>query len=113
MIIGDNLAPLHFRARKVYWNTPTIILALILDLAKFQMYSFYYYTTRTHFDCRLLYSDTDSLLFKILSRKFYEELARKPVSVTSNFDIFNYTNDHYLYSTEKKQLVPKLKEEIA
>ena len=41
---------------------------------------------RAHFDCRLLYSDTDSLLYKIRSTDFYEELARKPASVVSEFD---------------------------
>ena len=44
MIFGENLAALPFRARKVYWNTPTIVGATILDLAKYQMYSFHYYT---------------------------------------------------------------------
>ena len=62
MIFGDNLAALSFHARKIYWNTPTIIVATIRDLAKYQMYNFHYYTMRAHFDCRLLYSDTDSLL---------------------------------------------------
>ena len=61
-IFGYNLAALSFRARKIYWNNPTIIGATILDLAKYQMYSFHYFTMRAHFDCRLLYSDTDSLL---------------------------------------------------
>ena len=98
MIFGDNLAALSFRARKIYWNTQTIIGATILDLAKYQMYSFHYFTMRAHFDCRLLYSDTDSLLYKIRSTDFYEELARKPASVVSEFDFSNYPNDHYLYS---------------
>ena len=86
MTFGDNLAALSFRARKVYRNTPTIIRATMLDLAKYQMYSFHYYTMRAHFDCRLLYSDTDSSLCKIRSTDFYEELAQKPASVVSEFD---------------------------
>ena len=35
--------------RKVYWNNPTTIGATIFVLAKYQMYSFYYYTTHAHF----------------------------------------------------------------
>ena len=77
------------------------------------MYSFHYFTMRAHFDCRLLYSDTDSLLYKIRSTDFYEELARKPASVFSEFDFSNYPNDHYLYSTENKRVVLKFKDEFA
>ena len=64
MILGDNLAALSFRARKIYWSTQTIIGATILDLAKYQMYRFHYFTMLAQFDCRLLFSDTDSLLYK-------------------------------------------------
>ena len=113
MIFRDNLAALSFHARKIYWNTPTMIRATILDLAKYQMYSFHYYTMRAHFDCRLLYSDTDSLLYKIRSTDFYEELARKPASVVSEFDFSNYPNNHYLYSSENKRVVLKFKDEFA
>ena len=42
MKFGDNLAALSFHARKIYWNTPTIIGATILDLGKYQMYNFHY-----------------------------------------------------------------------
>ena len=80
MIFGDNLTAVSFGARKIYWNTTIIVEATILDLAKYQMYSFHYYTMRAHFDCRSLYSDTDILLSKFQSTDFYEELARKPAS---------------------------------
>ena len=113
MIFGDNLAALSFRARNIFWNTPTIIGATILDLAKYQMYSLHYFTMRAHFDCRLLYSDTDSLLNKIRSTDFYEELTRKPASVVSEFDFSNYPNDHYLYSTENKRVILKFKDDFA
>ena len=86
MIFGDNLAALSSRARKIYWNTPTIIGATILDLAKYQMYSFHY---------------------------FYEELAKKPASIVKEFDFSNYPNDHHLYSTENKRVVLKFKDEFA
>ena len=76
MISQNNQAALSFRGRKIYWSTPAIIGATILDLAKYQKYGFHYYTMRVLFDCRLLHSDTESLLYKTWSRNFYEELAR-------------------------------------
>ena len=105
MILGDNLAALSFRTRKTHWITPTIIEAVILDQAKYQMISSHYYTMRGHVGCRLLYSDFDSLLFQIRSRDFYEQLARKSVSVVTEFDFSNYPNDQGLYSTEIKLVV--------
>ena len=113
MILGDKLAALSLSAKKIYWNTPTIIGATIPDLVKYQMYHFHYYTLRAHFDCRLLYSDTDSLLYKIQSTDLDEELARKPASVVSKFDFSNYPNVHYLYSSENKRVVLKFKDEFA
>ena len=68
---------------------------------------------RAHFDFRLLYSDTDSLLYKIRSTDFYEELARKPASIVSEFDFSYYPNNHYLYSPENKRVVLKFKDEFA
>ena len=92
---------------------PTIIGATILDLAEYQMYNFHYYTMRAYFDCRLLYSDPDSLLYKFRSTDFYEQLARKPASVVSEFDFSNYSNDLYLYSSENKRVVLKFNDEFA
>ena len=113
MTFGYNLDALSFSARKIYWNTQTIIGATILDLAEYQIYSFHYYTMRAHIDCRLLYSDTNSLLYKIRSIDFYEELERKPASVVREFDFSNYPNDHCSYSTENKLVVLKFKDDFA
>ena len=44
MMFGNSLAALSFRAKKIYWNTPTLIGTTILDLAKYQLNNFYYYT---------------------------------------------------------------------
>ena len=97
MMFGDNLAALSFHSRKIDWNTTTITWT-ILNMAKYQMYSFHYYRMCAIFDCCILNGDTDSLLHKIRT-DFDEELARKPVSVFSEFDFFNYPNDHFLYIT--------------
>ena len=62
MIFGENMAALTTRPKSIFWNTPTIVGATILDLAKYHMYYFHYRVMRPNFDCRLLYRDTDSLL---------------------------------------------------
>ena len=59
------MAALCSRPRKIYWDTQTLVGATILDLAKYFMYQFQYGTMRSSFDCRLFYSDSDSLLYRI------------------------------------------------
>ena len=113
MIFGENLAALTTRPKTIYWNTRTIVGATILDLAKFHMYSFHYNVMRPHFNCRLLYSDTDSLLYAIKSDDFYTELSQKPQSVLSHFDFSNYPPNHFLYDTTNKRVVLKYKDEFA
>ena len=87
-IFGENLAAITHEPKRIFWNKPTIVGATILELAKFQMYRFHYNIMKPHFDCRLLYSDTDSLLYKIRSDDFYKELAAKP-NILSQFDFSN------------------------
>ena len=113
MIFGENLAALTTRPKSIYWNTPTIVGATILDLAKFHMYSLDYNVMRPNFNCRLLYSDTDSLLYAIKSDDFYTELSQKPQSVLSHFDFSNYLPNHFLYDTTNKRVVLKYKDEFA
>ena len=75
-IFGENLAALSTRPKKIYWNTPTIVGASILDLAKYQMYHFHFKVMRPKFECRLLYSDTDSLLYSVKCAYFHQELSK-------------------------------------
>ena len=90
-----------------------MIGATIIDLAKYQMYSFHYYTMRANFDCRLLYSEMDIILIKIRSTDIYEELARKLAYVVSESGFSNYPNDHSFYSTENKRVDLKFKNKLA
>ena len=110
-VFGENMAALSSRPRKVYWDTPTIVGATILDLAKYYMHQFHYGTMRSSFDCRLLYSDTDSLLYRINCEDLYREL--KESNVLDQFDFSNYPEDHELYSEENKRVVLKFKDEFA
>ena len=62
------------------------------------MYQFHYGTMRSSFDCRLLYSDTDSLLYRINCEDLYRELKER--NVLDQFDFSIYPEDHELYSEE-------------
>ena len=68
-IFGDDLAALTSAPRVNNWNVPTIVGACVLEIAKFEMYRFHYEIMKPNFERRLLYSDTDSLLYEIETEK--------------------------------------------
>ena len=77
------------------------------------MYYFHYRVMRPNFNCCLLYSDTDSLLYTVQSPDFYKQLSEKPQSVLSHFDFSNYPSDHFLFNASNKKVVLKFKDEFA
>ena len=58
-IIGEDLAIICLNQTEILWDKPTIVGAYFLDLSKKIMYDFHYNNMIKHFNCRLLYSDTD------------------------------------------------------
>ena len=111
-IFGDNMVALSSRPKTISWDTPTIVGASILDLSKLVMYRFHYEVMQTHFNCRLLYSDTDSLLYKIYTENLVDEFMAKPF-ILDEFDFSNYPPDHCLYNAKNKRQVLKFKDEFA
>ena len=111
MIFGENMAVLTTRQKSIFWDTLTIVEATILDLAKYHMYYFHYRVIRPNFNCLLLYSDTDSLLYSVQIPDFYKELSKKPQSVLSHFGFSNYPSDQFSFNASK--LVVKINDEFA
>ena len=73
-IFGDDLAALRSAPRVINWNAPTIVGECVLEIAKFEMYKFDYEIMKPNFECRLLYSDTDSLFYEIRNRNRKEQI---------------------------------------
>ena len=113
MIFGENMAALTTRPKSILWNTPTIVGATILDLAKYHIYYFHYLVMHPNFNCRLLYSDTDSLLNSVQSPDFYKQLSEKPQSVLSHFKFSNYPSDQFLFKASNRKIVLKFNYEFA
>ena len=111
-IFGENMAAICSRAKVIKWTTPTIVGATILDLSKLRMYGFHYDVMRANFWCSLLYSDTDSLLYKVETTDLYADLAKKK-EVCKEFNFSNYPDNHLLYSHVNHSRVLKFKDEFA
>lgn len=111
-IIDDQLVGVEMRYSSVKLNKPYYIGVAILELAKRHMYEFHYDVMKTVFGpgLRLLYTDTDSLLYEI-------EGCADPypaifaAGYQSRFDFSNFPSTHPLHDESRKRLPGAFKDE--
>ena len=74
---------------KVIMNKPVYLVMSILDISKILMYGFWYDYIKPKYENRakLCYTDTDSLMFHIITEDFYEDIV---VDVERWFDTSDY-----------------------
>ena len=111
-IFNPNLAAVTLRRTEFTWSKPLIIGATILDLSKMFMFRFHYKTMKENFACKLLYSDTDSLTYAIMTEDLYADLKNNP-TLSKEFDFLNYPKESSLYNPTNKKKVLKFKDELA
>ena len=111
-IFNPNLAAVTLRRTKFTWSKPLIIGATILDLSKMFMFRFHYKIMKENFACKLLYSDTDSLTYAIMTEDLYADLKNNP-TLSKEFDFSNYPKESSLYNPTNKKKVLKFKDELA
>ena len=63
-IIDEKLSLITKKKQSIKWNKPTIVGACILELSKHFMLNLFYNVMKRETPCQLLYSDTDSLIYK-------------------------------------------------
>ena len=83
----------------------------ILDLSKVLMYEFHYDYIKNSYDnnSKLLFSDTDSLLYEIKTEDLYEHFSKEK----GRFKFSNYSANSRYYHDSNELVVSKLKNEIA
>ena len=110
-IIHENLVSVEMKKPVFIINKPFYIGAIILELAKFHMYSFHYNVMKNFFKdkIQLIYTDTDSFIYEIFSEDLHQDLKQ----IENFFDFSNYPTDHFLFSTLNKKVPGKFKDETA
>ena len=111
-IIDENLTLITKKKKSILSNKPTIVGASILDLSKLFMLEFHYNVMKKQTECVLLYSDTDSFIYKVKSPNFYKDLE-KNLTLKNHFDLSNFPTDHSLYDRSNEKVVLKFKDELA
>lgn len=77
-IINDTFVIIELAKSEIYFNNPIYVRMGILDLAKATIYDFYYnYMLENCYNkCRVLYTDTDSLIYEIKNTDAFEVVTR-------------------------------------
>ncbi len=109
-IFDENLIAVHMEKTTVRLNKPIQIGMSILDLSKTLMYKFHYEYVKPKWENRaeLLFTDTDSLCYKLKTNDFYKDISE---DTGVWFDTSGYEKDHALYSAENKKKIGYMKDE--
>lgn len=94
-IFSENLAAIELNKVSVMYDKPVYVGFTVLDVSKTVIYDFYFNFLKQLYGDRvsLLYTDTDSLVLKINTENFYEDVRQNIVKYdTSNFSPDNIYN---------------------
>ena len=78
-IFSEDLVAIHMKKTKLYFNKPVYLGMCILDSSKTLMYEFHYnYIKKKYGDKgKLLFTDTDSLMYEIQTEDFYKDVKHR------------------------------------
>ena len=89
-------------------NKPIYDGFTVLDLSKWKIHDFHYNFIKKNFDTELLFTDTDSLTYKIKSEHNYEKFFKWK----DLFGFSNYSKDSKLFDETNKNVIGKMKDEF-
>ena len=92
-IFNENLVSVHMKKTSLTMNKPVYLGISILDLSKTLMYDFHYNYIKPKYGnkAKLLFTDTDSFLYEILTEDFYKDISG---DVKDRFDTSEYKEGH-------------------
>ena len=88
-IFSENLVSVHMKKTSLTMNKPVYLGMCILDLSKTIMYDFHYNYIKPKYGekAKLLFTDTDSLMYEIETEDFYKDISG---DVKDRFDTSDY-----------------------
>ena len=113
-IFSENLVSVHMRKTSLLMNKPIYLGMCILDLSKIIMYDFHYNYIKSKYadKAKLLFTDTDSLMYEIETEDFYKDISG---DVKDRFDTSDYPENHPsgIPTGENKKVLGMMKDEVA
>ena len=110
-IFNEDLVAVHKIKETLTLNRPAYVGMCVLDLSKTLMYDFHYnYIGDKYGDkAKLLFTDTDSLMYEIQTDDVYKDLFLDK----EKFDNSDYPEDSPFYFGDNKKVIGKFKDEVA
>ena len=110
-IFHEHLVAVHMKKNFLKLDKPSYVGMCILDLSKVLMYDFHYNFIKAKYGdrARLLFTDTDSLCYHIITDDVYEDLYNHK----DMFDNSDYSKSSKFYFDENKKVIGKFKDEAA
>ena len=110
-IFRENLVAVNMMKRHLLLNKPSYVGMCILDLSKTLMYDFHYNFIKAKYGEKaiLLFTDTDSLCYLIVTEGVYEDLLEH----RDMFDNSDYAEPSKFFFEENKKVIGKFKDEAA
>ena len=99
-IFDKNFVAVHCSKKVLTLNKPIYVGFCILELSKLLMYQFHYnYVLKTFDNAKLLFTDTDSLVYEIKGGNVYEQCFKGK----HLFDFSGYSKDSVYYDDLNKK----------
>ena len=98
----------------IYFNKPIYVGQAILDPSKTLMFDFHYEDIKPKYSnkAKLLFTDTDSLMYEIKTDDFYKDIAK---DIKKKFDTSDTPSDHpsKIKTGVNKKVIGMFKDEAA
>ncbi|XP_022163064.1 uncharacterized protein LOC111028643 [Myzus persicae] len=101
----ENLNAVSLENKIIEFNKPIYIGFSVLDISKTLMYDYHYNVMKKHYrdNIKLMYTDTDSLVYHINTKDFYRNLAINP-NLLDRMDTSDLPTDHPCHIAERKKI---------
>ena len=92
-IFSENLVSVYMKKTSLTMNKPVYLGMCILELSKIIMFDFHYNYIKSKYadKAKLLFTDTDSLMYQIETEDFYKDITE---DVKDRFDTSDYPENH-------------------
>ena len=107
-VFSKNFVAIHEIKPVLTLNKPIYVGFSILDLSKLSMYEFHYKYMKSKFDAKLLFTDSDILVYEIKTEDVYDDFYQDK----NLFDFSDYPLNSKFFDPVNKKVIGKMKDEF-